>query len=781
MTKYLEKADPIHVAVISVKGMMAFPGIPVSFQLEDAKLRKICEQVYRNNDFLLLLAEKDNEDPKDWTERYYDVGTVLKVKQILNAQENTMRVIADCICRASVREITVTAEGVFADAICKVVEVEKDGGVKGEVLVHELLAQFDHISEKLPKLPSEIKDAIRAIKDPGLLADLIACNLLLKDVDKQSVLAEFDPLRRAELVLVLLEREEEYLDIEFDLHKRVRDQIDENQRRYYLQEQLRVIQDELDDRGDDSDDGDDEIREYNQKIKAAELPEEVSDKLYKEVKKLAKMPYASAESSVLRSYLDTCLEIPWKAQTKDRVNLKIARNILEREHYGLEKIKQRVLEFLAVRKLNPDLNSQILCLVGPPGTGKTSIAASLARAMNRTYVRVSLGGVRDEADIRGHRKTYIGSMPGRIIDALIKAKVRNPLILLDEVDKMTHDAHGDPASALLEVLDAEQNHTFRDHFVELPIDLSNCVFVATANTLETVPRPLIDRMEIMELSIYTRYEKLAIAKEHLLPKQRKRHGLDAKTLKVSDDAILEIIDYYTLEAGVRNLERELAAVCRKVAMEIVEGKCKKVTVLPEDIAKYLGTRKTLPDHIYEQNEVGVVNGLAYTEVGGDMLRVEATAMPGSGKIELTGSLGNVMKESAHIAVSYLRAHANELGISDMFYKEQDLHIHVPEGAVPKDGPSAGVTIVTALASELSGKPVKRDVAMTGEVTLRGRVLPIGGLKEKTMAAYRCGIKTVLFPKENEKDLSEIDPLVRKSLTWIPCTHVSEVLEYALCK
>ena len=582
-------------------------------------------------------------------------------------------------------------------------------------------------------------------------------------------------MKRLMALLKIMEKEIDLLECEKDIHRSVRARLNQNQREYYLREEMKVIQEEL---GGDVSDSD----EYYDRIMAAKLPEEVEAKLLKENSRLAKTPFGSAEAGLIHTYLDTCLELPWTKKTKDRVSVSAAEKILDADHDGLEKVKERILEFLAVKPLNPDLKNQIICLVGPPGVGKTSVGASIARAMNRKYVRVSLGGVRDEADIRGHRKTYIGAMPGRIMNAMAQAKVKNPLILLDEIDKLTSDAHGDPASALLEVLDSEQNCTFRDHFIELPFDLSECVFIATANTLDTVPRPLIDRMEIIELKTYTKTEKTHIAKNHLIPKQLKRHGLTKKMLSINEKAIHEMIDFYTREAGVRNLERTIATLCRKAAKKILcDDGIESIKITDKNISEFLGARKLIPDAISSEDEIGTVNGLAYTEVGGDMLKIEASILDGSGKIELTGSLGDVMKESAQIAVSYVRSIASEYSIEKDFYKTKDIHIHCPEGAVPKDGPSAGVTMTTALVSALTGIPVKRDVAMTGEITLRGNVLAIGGLKEKTMAAYSAGVKTVFIPEANMKDLPDIDPAAREALNFVPCKKISDILDGALRK
>ncbi len=772
MSRSIEKLEKIKINVIPIRGIVAFPSIPLSFEIQKGAISEACEAADRNDEYIFLVAQKDiaTEEPKP--DELYEVGTVSKIKQFLKLPEGNIRIVIEGLCRATVIRYDTGDDFLRAEVMCKTITVDANGGVKGEALIQTTFTVLDNFINFLPKISHELILAIKSIKSPGLLADFIACNILIQFTDKQKILAEFDPLRRLELLAVIMEKELVVLNTEASIHKRVRAQIDGNQREYYLREQLKVIQSEL----GYNNDPDNDIDEYYEKIHNAHLPREVEEKLMKEVNKLSKVSYNSAESSVLRNYLDVCLEIPWTRTSKDRIDVEKARKILDRDHDGLEKVKERILEYIAVKQLNPDIKNQILCLVGPPGTGKTSVAQSIAAAMRRKYVRLSLGGVRDEADIRGHRKTYIGSMPGRIINAIIQAGTRNPLILLDEIDKLTRDAHGDPSSALLEALDSEQNKAFRDHFIEIPIDLGECMFIATANTLDTIPRPLIDRMEIIELKTYTRHEKLSIAKNHLIVKQFKRHGLNKRSLKINDDVLFEIIDYYTREAGVRNLEREIAKICRKAAKKIVETGIKTCIITTENISDYLGSRKILPEIISAYNETGVVNGLAYTELGGDILKIEVAVMNGTGKLELTGSLGDVMKESARTAISYIRSQAEHLNINPDFYKNKDIHIHVPEGAVPKDGPSAGVTIMTALASELSGIAVRRDVAMTGEMTLRGRVLAIGGLKEKTMAAFSAGVKTVLIPKDNERDLTEIDSVVKSSLKFILCRSADEILK-----
>ena len=616
---------------------------------------------------------------------------------------------------------------------------------------------------------------VLAERDASKLADFIAGNILMEYREKQTLLEEFNPVRRLEKLCIALEKECRILNIEDDINDKVQEQMDKNQREYFLREQMKVIAGEL---GEDESTKA-ETERFRAQIRALHLEEEAEKKLLRECDRMDRMSVQSPESAVSRTYLETVLALPWNKTTKDKLDLTRARRVLDADHYGMEKVKTRIIETLAVRKLSPDIKGQILCLVGPPGVGKTSIARSVAKAMGRNYVRISLGGIHDEAEIRGHRKTYIGSMPGRILAAMQTAGSANPLMLLDEVDKLGSDYKGDPSSALLEVLDGEQNFAFRDHYVELPFDLSRVFFITTANDRSTIPQPLLDRMEVIELPSYTHEEKFNIAKKHLLPRQIKRHGMTAKMLRVKDDAIHTLIEGYTREAGVRTLEREIASLCRKASVQLADG-AQKVTVQASDLEALLGPVKFKPDAYLLEDTVGVVNGLAWTAVGGEMLQVEAAVLEGSGKLELTGSLGDVMKESAKAAITFVRAHAAQYGIAPDFYKTKDIHIHVPEGAVPKDGPSAGVTITTALVSALSGRAVHGNVAMTGEVTLNGRVLPIGGLREKTMAAYRAGITTIVIPQENEPDLAETDEKVRASIRFVPAKNVETVLETALC-
>lgn len=773
MPRYIEKVESLTLPVIPLRGVVAFPSIPVNFELEREISKKACQAALASNMLVFLLTQKDTsvDDPSD--NDFYKTGCVAQIKQTLTKnQDGNIRVIAEGYCRAEVVKLKRDKDYITADVLSKTLTSETGVlDIRSEALINESLNTLEEMLQFHPTISGDYMTTASSISNPGLLADFIASSVFVRYQDKAAVLEMFDPLKRLEKTIVLMESEMKLLRTEVDIQRKVKEAIDENQRDYYLREQLKAIESEL---GIDED-----ADELQKKMAKMTLPEEVREKLEKEIGKLAKAPTGSPEAAVIRNYIETCLDIPWNKKTHDRVDIEAAKKILDADHDGLTKIKERILEYLAIKQLNPELKNQILCFVGPPGVGKTSLGASIARAMKRKYVRVSLGGIRDESDIRGHRKTYIGSMPGRIITSLTQCGSLNPVMLLDEVDKMCSDVHGDPASALLEVLDGEQNKAFRDHFIELPVDLSDCLFIATANTLDTIPRPLLDRMEVIELHTYTPSEKLAIAKHHLFPKQLKRHGLNRRMLKLTDDAINEIISGYTRESGVRNLEREIGAICRKCAKTIVEDGVKTVSVDKGDIERLLGPKKFIDDALLSSDLVGVTNGLAYTEVGGDMLKVEVLAVEGSGKIELTGTLGDVMKESAHIAVTYTRAHADEYGIDKNFYKTKDIHIHVPEGAVPKDGPSAGVTMTTSLISALSGLRVRHDIAMTGEITLTGRVLAIGGLREKSTAAYTMGIRTLLIPKENMRDIAELDEVVRNEVTFIPCETLDDVLKNAL--
>jgi len=777
MSGYIEKAETLTLPVIALRGIVAFPGATLNFDVADDSFGSAeAARLAAQGSLPVLLvslrnpAEPDGGNPE--LSKLYRVGTVAKIRQLVKSGDGQSRAIAVGMTRGMLMGLHPTEDAAYAEVMCKSYSLRDNGGVRAEAYMRRALESMERVVQHLPASGRELLHAARAQKDPGVLADMIAANVLLRPEDKQTVLECFDPMIRIETVTMMLDHEAEILECDAMINSRVRERIARHQKEYYMREQIRTLQEELGE-------GDNEIWENKRRIVEAHLPEEVEKKLLKENDRLSRTPFGSAEAGVLENYLDVCLSLPWNKCTKDRVNIATAKKILDADHDGLDKVKERILEFLAVKQLSPDLKNQIICLVGPPGVGKTSIAASVARAMKRKYVRVSLGGVRDEADIRGHRKTYIGAMPGRIIDAVSRAGVRNPLILLDEIDKLSISAHGDPSSALLEVLDPEQNKYFRDHFVEQPFDLSDCLFIATANTLETVPRPLIDRMEIIELKTYTKSEKRSIAKNHLIGKQLSRHGLSKRTVKITDAAVDELIEYYTREAGVRNLERAIAELSRKAAKRMIEQECKKIVLDAADIKDYLGPRKRLPDAIAPVDQIGEVNGLAWTEVGGDMLRVEVAVTDGTGKLELTGSLGDVMKESAKAALTWVRSVAAQYGIPTDFYTKKDIHIHVPEGAVPKDGPSAGVTMATAMLSALANIPVKRTVAMTGEITLRGRVLPIGGLKEKSLAAYAAGADTVCIPADNLRDLWEIDPEVKEHVRFVPCSRIEDVLAVAL--
>ena len=771
MSDIIEKVEKLSLPLIILEDMVAFPSEIINFQVkkDDYGSHIAASEAADGSRFAFALPLVDSGEGEKIP---FDVGTVIKIKQLVKSNDGTQRVVAEGFSRAIMMSYKESGKYNTAEILCKTLVLPEDGSVKGEAYKRRMIEAVEKIHKLVPSIPKEIVSTAKSIKNPALLADFIASNVLVKHEDKLEILHIFNPYQRMETLLSLLDSEIEILKVQASIHKKTQARINKTQKDFYLREELRAIQDEL---GDSMS----EIDEYRQKVEKLDASEEVKKKLNREIDRLAKSPFGSAEATVLSNYLDTCLELPWNKTTKDRADVSRARSILDKDHEGLKDVKERLLEFLAVKQLNPDLKGQIICLDGPPGVGKTSIASSLARAMNRKYVRVSLGGVRDEADIRGHRKTYVGAMPGRIISAIIQAGTKNPLVLLDEIDKLANDGRGDPASALLEVLDPEQNKAFRDHFVEMPFDLSDCIFIATANTLDTVPRPLIDRMEIIHLETYTKSEKMGIAKNHLIPKQLARHGLTKRSLKLTDEAIEEIIDSYTRESGVRNLERELGSLCRKAALKIINEDIKTVTITKADVSKYLGPEKVLPERISPESQVGVVNGLAYTQVGGDLLKIEVAILDGTGKLELTGSLGDVMKESAKAAITCARQLCDKYNIPTDFYQKKDIHIHVPEGAIPKDGPSAGVTMLTALISALSGIPVKQDVAMTGEITLRGNVLPIGGLREKTMAAFAAGVKTVLIPADNVKDIEKTDPLVRENITFIPCRRASEVLVAAL--
>ena len=761
---------------VALRGISVFPNMKIHFDVGRNASVKALEDAMANGTSVFLVTQRDITVEQPRQEDLYTVGTIAMVRQILRLPENNMRVMVEGVSRGRLLALY-TTEPFLSVEVEELPEGERVRGnsPKTEALLRQACTLMERYTELSDRVTGEVYLKVLTSTDPAFVSDYITQNLPLRYEDKQMILEELRPARRMEKVVRILSREVEILEVEADLETKIHEQMNANQRDYVLREQLKVIQREL---GEDG--GDDEIAEYRQKVADARLPDEVREKLNKEIRHLEKQPFGSSEGAVIRNYLDVCLELPWMTRTKERVNVSAVRKALDADHFGLESVKKRILEFVAVKQLAPDLKGQIICLVGPPGVGKTSIAISMAKAMNRKLARISLGGVHDEAEIRGHRKTYVGAMPGRIITAIKQAGSANPLLLLDEIDKVGSDHRGDPASALLEVLDAEQNGSFRDHFLELPFDLSDVMFITTANTTETIPRPLLDRMEVIELSSYTDEEKLQIARRYLLPRQMERHGLEKNQLKVSEKGLREIITGYTRESGVRVLERKLAALCRKSAMEVVESGVKQIRITEKNAARYLGVRRYQPEEAASEPLVGVVNGLAWTSVGGEILEVEVNVIPGTGKVELTGNLGDVMKESAHAALSYIRSRSGELGIEPGFYKDKDIHVHFPEGAVPKDGPSAGIAITTAMVSALTGTPVRSGVAMTGEVTLRGRVLAIGGLKEKTMAAKRHGITTVILPADNEKDLEEIDQTVRAALRFVPVSRVDQVLAEALC-
>ena len=760
---------------IALRGLVVFPNNIVHFEVGRAKSIAAIEAAMHANSSVFLVAQKEMDVEEPTMPDLYGYGVIAEIKQVLRVSDDLVKVLVEGKTRARLLELN---DGDFLQASVRPVPVRGIGADKRtqtEALVRSLKDCFEEYLSYSPQISKDIIYNIVSSDSPLFLSEYMPANLLLKYEDKQTILNESSLLSRLEKLLMLLRQECQVLEIERDLDDKVNASLDKGQREYYLREQMHIISEEL----GDSEDTRAEADTYRQKIAALKLDDESTEKLLKECDRLARMQSNSAESGVIRSYLDTCLGLPWHITTEDDLDQAHARRVLDREHYGLQKVKERILELLAVRKLNTEVKGQIVCLVGPPGVGKTSIAHSIADCMGRKFARMSLGGVHDEAEIRGHRRTYIGAMPGRIISAINSAKSSNPVILLDEIDKLAGDYKGDPSSALLEVLDPEQNRTFKDNYLDIPFDLSEVLFITTANDASTIPGPLYDRMDVIELPSYTRTEKFNIAKRHLLPKQLKNNGLDGKVTMTSG-AIYEIIDGYTREAGVRNLERTITSVLRKCAQKIAAGETEKISVSGTMVKSLLGPEKVKPTFISRTDSVGIANGLAWTSVGGEMLPVEVAVIPnGTGKIEITGSLGDVMKESAQLAVTYARVHAEEYGIAPDRFKNTDLHIHAPEGAVPKDGPSAGVTLTTALVSALSGIPVRHDLAMTGEITLHGNVLPIGGLKEKSMAAFREGISTVLIPKENATDLYEVDAEVKEKIHFIPVERLSQVLKHAL--
>ena len=767
--------EVISLPLLPLRGLNVFPGMLLTFDVERPTSVAALSAAVRRNSLIFLSAQKDISIDAPEEDDIYRIGTVCRIRQQLRQpRASVCRVMVEGLYRA--RALEMSTEGKYYTARVENLpdKAERVRSERKEALVRNCLTLFSDYLHLNPDMMNEQLLNVISNPDLGFVISYIAQNVRFSVENKQKLLEELYPSRRLVMLGKMLTREIEILNIEKELNEATQEEVTRSQREYYLREELKLIQSELGGEGEN-----DDLDTYRTKISALPVSDEISERLLKEVSKLQKQPFGSSEAAVIRGYLDTCLEIPWGVKTKETIDIDKARKVLDNDHYGLEKVKERILEYLAVRQLTPEVKGGLICLVGPPGTGKTSIAMSIARATGRKCVRISLGGVHDEAEIRGHRKTYIGAMPGRIISGIIQAKSCNPLMVLDEIDKVGADYRGDPSAALLEALDGEQNGTFRDNFLEIPFDLSGVFFITTANTTDTIPRALLDRMEVIEMSSYTDEEKLQIAKRHLIPKQRKKHGLKAAQLRFDDAAIRAVISRYTRESGVRVLEREIASICRKTAFAIAQGETKSVLVRADGLEKLLGTRKFIDDELRARDEIGLVRGLAYTSVGGEVLDVECAVLDGTGRIELTGNLGDVMKESARAAVTCLRSRAEALGIDPDFYKNKDIHIHFPEGAIPKDGPSAGVTVVTALASALTGRAVRRDIAMTGEITLRGRVLPIGGLKEKTMAAFRAGVKTVILPAENERDLNDIDRTVRASLQFVPAASIDTVLQTAL--
>ncbi|MBN2259613.1 MAG: endopeptidase La [Clostridiales bacterium] len=762
--------------LIPLRGLSVFPFMVLHFDVGRDKSVKALEEAMLRDQHIFLTTQRDIDVDLPTKEDFYQVGTVSKIKQMLKLPGDAIRVLVEGLHRAEVLSI-IGSEPFFEVNVQVHYDDEHEKDIETEAMMRLVLRTFEKYVSVSSKISPEIILSVASIDEPGRFADVISSQLTLKTEEKQQIIEAYIPKRRLEIIHEILLKEIEILEVEKQINDKVRTHINKMQKEYYLREQLKMIKKEL---GEEND-LDDEIDEMYEQLRKIKLPKKIDEKIKKEIDRLSKMSASSAESNVIRSYVNWILELPWSKQTKDTLDLKKARRILDEDHYGLKTVKERVLEYLAVRQLTNSMKGPILCLVGPPGVGKTSIAKSIARSLNRKFVRMSLGGLRDEAEIRGHRRTYIGAIPGRIINGIKESGSKNPLFLFDEIDKLSSDFRGDPASALLEVLDPEQNKEFTDHYLEVPFDLSKVMFITTANSISTIPRPLLDRMEVIEVSGYTEDEKVNIAERYLVPKQLKEHGLKEENISISDDALRSIINHYTRESGVRELERKIAAVSRKAAAKIVEEEMTNLRVTKRNLDKYLGVERYRHDEIKAENQVGVVTGLAWTRVGGETLSVEVTLMKGTGKLVLTGQLGDVMKESARAGLSYIRSIADRLDIQQDFYEKCDLHIHIPEGAIPKDGPSAGVTMATAVISALTKRPVDKFVAMTGEITLRGRVLPIGGLKEKSLAAKRAGIKKVLIPFDNIKDLEDIPSSVKKIIEFIPVKTMDEVLEHALIK
>ncbi|MCI5998595.1 MAG: endopeptidase La [Eubacteriales bacterium] len=767
----------MQLPMIPLRGLSVFPNMVLHFDIGREKSINALEKAMVTNQHIFLASQKDDGTDLPTPEDFYHVGTVGKIKQMLKLPGDSIRVLVEGVCRGAIEDVMFEVP-YFKCRIRKIEEPEYPADdAEAEALMRTVLSSFDEYINLNRNLAAEIFASVVTIEDPGRMADMIASHLEIKLEDKQRLLETIDPKERLETLNTMLTKEIEILNIEQDISSKVKSQINKNQREYYLREQMRAIQEEL----GVSEDVEDEVAGFTEQLEKLDLEEKTKEKVEKEISRFSKMQPSSAEATVSRNYIETILGLPWNTESEDNIDLNKAEEILNEDHYGLDKVKERVLEYLAVMQLSKGLKGPILCLVGPPGVGKTSIARSIARSIGREFVRMSLGGVRDEAEIRGHRRTYIGAIPGRIIGSIKDCGTKNPVFLLDEVDKIGADYKGDPASALLEVLDPEQNKDFTDHYLEVPFDLSKVMFITTANTTSTIPRPLLDRMEVLEVSGYTEEDKLQIAEKYLVPKQVKENGLTKSNISFTETGLRTLINYYTRESGVRNLEREIGNLCRKVAKNVVCGDTKKVSITGKKVQELLGKKRFRFDIIKGETEVGVTTGLAWTVVGGDTLFIETTAVPGNGKLVLTGQMGDVMQESAKAGLSYIRSVSKKLKIDEDFYKKYDLHVHIPEGAIPKDGPSAGVTMCTAIISTLTGIPVRKDIAMTGEITLRGKVLPVGGIREKVMAAHRAGIRKVLLPAENDVDIQDIPEVVRNDMEFVLLRNVDDALKEVLVK